>query len=151
MAAPKEKSVSQALPEDIWMLRPCEIYLEEYSDCASYKGRFHQYYTQGSYADCERWQQNYKKCLQFRNTGDISAAESILSSEAERRTTRLAGARGNDVWEYRHAPPTDWSSPLAGRLGGRQDSVLARVQAHKDSTTATQTPPHTAPNRCVVS
>ena len=41
---------------------------------AGIKGRFHQYYTAGCYADCERWQQDYKNCLQFRNTGDISAA-----------------------------------------------------------------------------
>ena len=45
---------------------------------AGFKGRFHQYYITGSYADCKRWQQDYKHCLQFRNTGDTEAAVSVV-------------------------------------------------------------------------
>lgn len=130
------------------MMRPCEIYLEEYTDCASYKGRFHQYYTQGSYADCERWKQDYKHCLQFRNTKDTSAAESVINSETERRNARLEGARGNDVWEYRQSPPAEWNAPMTKWTQEREDSVLAKAQAHKDRT-GTLSPPDSS--KCVIS
>ncbi|XP_076473088.1 synaptic plasticity regulator PANTS-like [Babylonia areolata] len=152
MAAPKEKRMTTSspedTPEDLWMLRPCEIYLEEFSDCSSVKGRFHQYYTGGCYDDCERWQQDYKQCLKFRKTGDVSAAESIIEHEKERRAARLEAARGNDVWEYRSTPPADWNAPMKDWVKERKDTVLARVQAQKEST-GTMSAPDSA--RCVVS
>ncbi|KAK7087765.1 synaptic plasticity regulator PANTS-like [Littorina saxatilis] len=134
MAAGERKNVISDLPEDVWLLRPCELYLEEFSDCASAKGRFHQYYTVGSSADCERWQQDYKNCLKFRNTGDTEAAEAIIANEKERRAARLKGARENNVWDYRQGPPPEWKADLSKWTNERQESVLAKAQEQKERT-----------------
>lgn len=42
------------------------------------RGRFHQYYTEGKYRDCEKWRQDYDNCMKFRNKGTKSAAVIII-------------------------------------------------------------------------
>merc|ERR1712116_13206 len=40
---PDERSVPNA-----WLVRPCEAYNDEYKECTSIKGRFHQYFIEGN-------------------------------------------------------------------------------------------------------
>ena len=42
--------------------------------------------------------------------------EELVTSEEERRQTRLQNARANDVWEYRSTPPESWAAPLPPHL-----------------------------------
>ncbi|KAK2147830.1 hypothetical protein LSH36_532g03004 [Paralvinella palmiformis] len=104
------------LPEDIWMLQPCEVYLDEYRECKSFGGRFHQRYTTGRRADCSKWKETYNYCMEFRKTGSIKVAKNLLANEVERRNERLAAARANDIWQYRTSPPADWNKPLPEHL-----------------------------------
>ena len=75
--------------------------------------------------------------------------EAIITNEKERREARLAGARSNNVWDYRRNPPADWTSPLPSWTNERQESVLAKAQAQKEST-GTISPPESE-SRCVIS
>ncbi|XP_025090765.1 UPF0545 protein C22orf39 homolog isoform X2 [Pomacea canaliculata] len=115
-------------------VRPCEIYQEEFMDCKSLKGRFHQYYINGTSSDCEGWRRDYQNCFKFRKSGDIPAVEAIIASEKERRVQRLQGARQNDVWEYRKVPPKEWHDELPEWTSKRQNTVLAEVQRQREKT-----------------
>ena len=42
-----------------WLIKPCEMYKEEYKDCKSIKARFHQYFIFGETLDCEQWKIDY--------------------------------------------------------------------------------------------
>ncbi|KAK2193540.1 hypothetical protein NP493_10g04024 [Ridgeia piscesae] len=108
----KNVSASDKLKEDVWMIRPCEVYHDEYKECKSWKGRFHQYYIHGKTLDCDTWKRDLKNCLEYRYTASQQAAEQLLQSEQTRREARLSKARANDVWEYRTSPPETWSAPL---------------------------------------
>ena len=35
-----------------------------------------------------------------------------MEAERVRRAERISAAKANDVWEYRTAPPPEWSAPL---------------------------------------
>ena len=43
-------------------IRPCSLYLDEYKECKSIKGRFHQYYIYGDYQDCTKWKEDFDNC-----------------------------------------------------------------------------------------
>ncbi|CAI9741338.1 Hypothetical predicted protein [Octopus vulgaris] len=122
------------LPEDIWMLRPCEVYQDEYQECKSMKGRFHQYYVFGQYIDCDKWKTNYENCLKFRHTRSLEAVEKLLENEKARHEDRIRKAQMNDVWEYRSSPPADWAKPLPEWEKLHQNSVLSNIQENKTKT-----------------
>ncbi|CAL1543341.1 unnamed protein product [Lymnaea stagnalis] len=112
--ADKQSSGSNSnLPEDIWLVRPCEVYKDEYRDCKSLWTRLYQHYTDGIQQDCTQWLTNFNNCMAFRNTKDFLAAEALIAVERERRNHRLKLARMNDVWEYRTKPPAEWLEPLS--------------------------------------
>ncbi|GFO43167.1 upf0545 protein [Plakobranchus ocellatus] len=100
------------LPKDIWLMRPCEIYKEEYRDCKRLLSRFYQYYVDGTTKDCSHWLADFNNCMAFRKNRDLNAMEAVLSSERNRRAERLQMARENNVWEYRNSPPAQWFSSL---------------------------------------
>ncbi|KAK3798112.1 hypothetical protein RRG08_009715 [Elysia crispata] len=107
------------LPKDIWLMRPCEVYKEEYNDCKKVLSRFYQYYVDGTKKDCSQWLTDFKNCMAFRKTRDLKAMDEVLSSERKRRAERLQMARNNNVWEYRTSPPAEWFSPLSSESSGR--------------------------------
>ena len=43
-----------------WMLRECHSYHQELKACKSMKGRLHQYYVDGSFTDCSKWEENHR-------------------------------------------------------------------------------------------
>jgi len=108
---PDERSVPNA-----WLVRPCEAYNDEYKECTSIKGRFHQYFIEGDNADCSQWKKDFDSCMKFRATKDLVALEEVIRSENVRRVRRLAPFYANDVWKHRDSPPVDWNKPLPPKM-----------------------------------
>ncbi|KAH9518667.1 hypothetical protein Btru_005916 [Bulinus truncatus] len=106
-----DKSAYQ--PDDVWLIRPCEVYKDEYKDCKSLLSRVYQYYIDGSRQDCSQWLTDFNNCMKFRQTRDQLAAAALISVEQQRRKQRLQLAKANDVWEYRKVPPPEWLEPIA--------------------------------------
>ncbi|KAF7491519.1 UPF0545 protein C22orf39 -like protein [Sarcoptes scabiei] len=96
-----------------WMVRPCEWYKQEYSDCKSIRARVHQYFINGHTDSCEDWQNDYNNCFQYRKTKDPILIRKIIASELIRKEKRFERARENKVWKYRDEPPSDWNKPLS--------------------------------------
>ncbi|CAK9796010.1 UPF0545 protein C22orf39 homolog [Anthophora quadrimaculata] len=120
-----EKTTSQEIYELEWMIRPCEIYKEEYSDCKSIKARFHQYFIFGKTIDCSQWKADYKNCKQWNNNKSKEAYDKLIDSEKKRRLERLKGHYENNVWQKRDKPPEDWNAPLPEWIEKRRkDSYL---------------------------
>ncbi|KAL5017513.1 hypothetical protein ScPMuIL_007102 [Solemya velum] len=120
---------SEELPKDIWMVRPCEIYREEYNDCSGFKGRFQQHYVFGQSQDCGKWKEDYENCIKFRNNNkSLDALNCIIKNERERREIRLRNAKRNDIWEYRTKPPEEWTSTLPGWDEQHENSLLSQAE-----------------------
>ncbi|XP_067670861.1 synaptic plasticity regulator PANTS-like [Haliotis asinina] len=151
MSASKESTGfwDKPLPKDIWLLRPCELYKEEYSDCESVGGRFHQYYIHGSKQDCRKWKEDFENCMAFRQSPSEEVVEKILQHERERREERLSNARDNDVWEYRKEAPSDWNAPVIRTPQPGQTTILGKIQeTHASQGTLSQTEKQ---SMCIVS
>ncbi|XP_067142843.1 synaptic plasticity regulator PANTS [Centruroides vittatus] len=108
------------LPNDAWMVKPCEWYKEEYRDCMSFKARFNQYFIYGKFLECKEWLCNYEDCLKWRKCKDPQYLSSVIEDEKRRREKRMNSAKENDVWELRKEPPKDWNKPLPDYLVSRQ-------------------------------
>ncbi|GAV04199.1 hypothetical protein RvY_14511 [Ramazzottius varieornatus] len=117
-----------------WMIRPCEMYKEEYRDCNSYRGKFHQLFTTGETRDCSEWKEDYVNCVKYQDTLDLQALKSIIAHEKQRVATRVANVLSNDVWQLRDEPRTDWNSPLPEHLENlRQKGSLAKKPAKEEA------------------
>uniref|UniRef100_T1H6Q7 Synaptic plasticity regulator PANTS n=1 Tax=Megaselia scalaris TaxID=36166 RepID=T1H6Q7_MEGSC len=95
-------------------IRPCLIYKDEYSECTSIKGRFHQYFIHGENQDCSQWKKDFDNCIAYNESDQRNnqAAEEIIRSEENRRQIRLKAHFANDTWSKRKSPPEDWAAPL---------------------------------------
>ncbi|XP_068234523.1 synaptic plasticity regulator PANTS [Palaemon carinicauda] len=117
----------ESYPRFSWLVKPCERYKEEYSECTSIKAKFHQYFINGETEDCSQWKKDYNSCLDFRNKRDLEALDNVITSERLRRKKRLEGHYQNDVWEPRESPPEDWNKPIPKEYAADQDiSYLAQ-------------------------
>lgn len=57
------------------------MYREEYNDCTSVKGRFHQYFIYGETIDCAQWKRDLDNCSKWKEENDLKAAVwNILSN-----------------------------------------------------------------------
>ncbi|XP_076661370.1 synaptic plasticity regulator PANTS [Halictus rubicundus] len=111
-----------------WMVRPCEIYNEEYKDCKSIVARFHQYFVFGKSIDCSQWKTDYNNCYLWEKYKSEQAYASLIDSEKNRRLRRLRAHYANDIWEKRDAPPENWNAPLPEWLQKKfENSYLANV------------------------
>lgn len=110
-----------------WMVRPCHLYKEEYSDCTSMKSRFHQHFVQGSFCDCGPWKRDYNNCTEWTDNENRKAFKELIDSELARRRERLSGHLINDTWEKRsEQPPPGWNDPLPEHIEKRiKNSYLA--------------------------
>ncbi|XP_053972110.1 uncharacterized protein LOC128872942 [Hylaeus volcanicus] len=111
----EEKDASQQedeLREDEWMVRPCELYKEEYDDCKSIRARFHQYFVHGKTIKCSQWKTDYENCYLWSKYKSEKAYEELIKSEKNRRLERLKGHYLNNVWTRRDKPPENWNAPL---------------------------------------
>ncbi|XP_013794198.1 UPF0545 protein C22orf39 homolog [Limulus polyphemus] len=129
---------SGALPDDAWMVHPCEWYKEEYKDCKSLKARFHQYFVHGQTVDCTQWQNDFKNCMSWRKYRDIDAFKNVLESERNRIIQRQAASQANNIWELRKEPPEDWNKPLPDWMQKEHEySYLKLKQKERNGATET--------------
>ncbi|CAH0390156.1 unnamed protein product [Bemisia tabaci] len=108
-----------------WMIRPCDSYNREYTECASLKARFYQLFIHGETQDCLHWKSNYRDCSNFQDKKDPEAAKRLILFELQRREARIKAHYANDVWEHRLEPPPHWNAPLPEWMEKRnKDSYL---------------------------
>ncbi|XP_050409905.1 UPF0545 protein C22orf39 homolog [Patella vulgata] len=150
MSAPSEENGAADIFEDAWLVRPCEMYSEEYLECKSWKGRFHQKYIFGETLDCRKWKENYDNCMKFRNYKDTEAMKKVIEDERLRREKRLAAARDNNTWEYRREPPEDWNRPLPEWSKLHEQTRLAKYQQLKEEGKLAELDKYTV-KMCVIS
>ncbi|XP_053670017.1 UPF0545 protein C22orf39 homolog [Anopheles nili] len=113
-AAIKPKSHDEEeVVKNLWSIRPCYLYNEEYEDCTSIKARFHQYFIHGESVDCNQWKRDFDNCARFQNNSmDTKSALELIHSEQRRREERMRAHYSNNVWTKRKGPPEDWAKPL---------------------------------------
>ncbi|XP_031843563.1 synaptic plasticity regulator PANTS [Nomia melanderi] len=129
----KEKEKSEELRKFEWMIRPCEVYKDEYVDCRSMKARFHQYFVLGKLIDCEHWISDHRDCYRWLKDDSDEALANILEHEKQRRIERLGGHYRNDVWKKRDKPPEQWNAPLPEWLQKKyQNSFLMIVSKENE-------------------
>ncbi|KAL0894122.1 hypothetical protein ABMA27_014161 [Loxostege sticticalis] len=115
--------------EDKWLIRDCSIYEDEYDECTSFKGRFHQYFIFGKTVDCNQWKKDYDNCCKWVKDQDVKAAEAVINSEKARRMERLRAHYRNDTWKKRDAPPEDWARPLPEWMVKRDENTYLAQKA----------------------
>lgn len=60
-------------------VRPCKLYSDEYKECVSIKGRFHQYFIFGENIDCSQWKIDFENCNKWNEKEDPEAFVSLFS------------------------------------------------------------------------
>ncbi|XP_068629844.1 synaptic plasticity regulator PANTS isoform X2 [Battus philenor] len=124
-----EQAPSNLEPEDKWLIRDCYVYKDEYKECTSFRGRFHQYFIFGEPQDCKQWKKDYDNCCKWEDKKDVKAAEAVIQSERSRRMERLRAHYRNDTWKKRDAPPADWDKPLPEWLAKRDENTYLTQKA----------------------
>ncbi|GBP02583.1 UPF0545 protein C22orf39 homolog, partial [Eumeta japonica] len=114
---------------DEWMIRQCSLYKDEYNECTSIKGRFHQYFIYGETLDCNQWKKDYNNCCKWVEERDLRAAETLIESEKARRYLRLQNHYRNDIWKKRDSPPSDWDKPLPDWITKRDENTYLALKA----------------------
>ncbi|OQV25201.1 hypothetical protein BV898_20133 [Hypsibius exemplaris] len=118
------------------MIRPCELYKEEYRDCTMVRSRFHQLFTTGVKRDCSQWKTDYENCLLWRKNADPEAAKKAIQSESRRVAYRIATVMDNEIWQLRDTPPENWNAPLPEaleRLRQSRQKALAKSATQTDT------------------
>lgn len=108
--SPKVEQPSNELRTNL--IRPCEVYKDEYKECKSSKSRRQQIFVHGQIADCEQWSKDFDNCQKWTWQSNEDAAKSIIESEIQRIDERLKPHLYNKVWKKRDKPPEDWNKPL---------------------------------------
>lgn len=115
-----------------FQIRPCFLYEEEYDDCNSIKGRFHQYFIHGESTDCLQWRRDYDSCVRYeRDNNDLRAAKEIIDSEVDRRANRMRAHYQNTVWSKRSGPPPDWQKPLPEWLVEKNRNTYLEIKQNE--------------------
>ncbi|XP_021957915.1 UPF0545 protein C22orf39 homolog [Folsomia candida] len=127
-----EKSpTEQDKPKHLWMVKPCEHYKDEYSDCRSFKARFHQYFVAGEMTDCSGWKSDLDNCYKWEGKQDLEAANNIIESEKGRVRQRLQGHYNNDIWQPRKVPlsEAEWKPPLPPSIEKGYEASFLQLKA----------------------
>lgn len=112
-----------------FQIRPCFLYKEEYNECKSIRGRFHQYFIFGESIDCMSWIRDYDNCVQYEDKQDLHAGTAIIASEEKRRYDRIKSHYDNDIWKKRNQPPDDWNKPLPEWLQKKIENSYLTIKA----------------------
>ncbi|KAI1292017.1 UPF0545 protein C22orf39 -like protein [Halotydeus destructor] len=83
-----QKSDASIYDSDAWLVRPCEWYKDEHSECTKIRSRFHQLFIFGKTLDCEHWKQDYATCMNFRKNDDVDSLNKLILHEQQRRQAR---------------------------------------------------------------
>ncbi|CAK1545195.1 unnamed protein product [Leptosia nina] len=121
----------EAVVEDSWLIRDCEVYSDEYDECTSIRARFHQYFIYGESLDCNQWKRDYDNCCKWVENKDVKAGEALIKSEQARRMERLRAHYRNDVWKKRDSPPEDWAAPLPEWMAKRDENTYLAQKARE--------------------
>ncbi|XP_046745016.1 UPF0545 protein C22orf39 homolog [Diprion similis] len=125
----KTEEKEEKILENQWMIRPCFIYDEEFSECAGFRGRFQQYFVHGEYADCNQWKIDHKNCKLWTSLQDETAFQLLVESETKRRADRLRPHVANTTWKKRDAPPDGWNKPLPEWLNKINENTYLQIKA----------------------
>ncbi|CAD1469619.1 unnamed protein product, partial [Heterotrigona itama] len=112
-------------------IKPCAMYIDEYSDCRSIRGRFHQYFIYGEMLDCKQWKIDYKNCNLWTEHKNKKAYNELINSEKTRRLNRLRDHYNNDVWERRDKPPENWNTPLPKWIEEKNSNSYLKIVNEK--------------------
>ncbi|XP_060833401.1 UPF0545 protein C22orf39 homolog [Rhopalosiphum padi] len=118
----EENTDAKSKDLDLWMIRPCEMYNNEYSECTSISSRLHQMFVHGSTVDCNHWHEDYINCLKWKKDKNIQAAETLVNSEKMKRKNRWKTFYANNIWENRTSPPENWNDPLPDYIAQRRQT-----------------------------
>ncbi|XP_026805724.1 UPF0545 protein C22orf39 homolog [Rhopalosiphum maidis] len=118
----EENTDAKSKDLDLWMIRPCEMYNYEYSECTSISSRLHQMFVHGSTVDCNHWHEDYINCLKWKKDKNIQAAETLVNSEKMKRKNRWKTFYANNIWENRTSPPENWNDPLPDYIAQRRQN-----------------------------
>lgn len=110
------------------LIRPCDRYEDEYTECKSAKSRRQQIFVHGQTIDCETWAKDLANCKKWTWAGDEEAAMAVIDSERRRLRQRLIPHMKSDVWSKRNGPPPDWNNPLPEFEELNKNSYLTRVK-----------------------
>jgi Protein of unknown function (DUF3128) len=128
-ASTADSPIFYNLTSPLPQIRPCHMYKEEYEDCTSIKGRFHQYFIFGQSTNCDQWKVDYDNCVRFQSSQDEKSGVELVTSERERRNERMQAHYGNDTWTKRDGPPADWSSPLPDWLEKENENSYLAIKS----------------------
>ncbi|XP_001238387.3 UPF0545 protein C22orf39 homolog [Anopheles gambiae] len=146
---PKTPDEEEVL-KNLWSIRPCYLYNEEYEDCTSVKARFHQYFIHGESIDCNQWKRDFDNCVRFeKNATDTKSALELIRSEQKRREERMRAHYGNNVWTKRTAPPQDWAKPLPEHMQKEYEGSFLASKA-KELREGPQTPEVESSSSCAI-
>ncbi|KPJ06258.1 UPF0545 protein C22orf39-like [Papilio machaon] len=126
---PSDSTEPTINPDEKWLIRDCEVYKDEYKECTSFRGRFHQYFIFGEPQDCNQWKKDYDNCCKWESSKDVKAGVAVIESEKKRRLERLRAHYRNDTWKKRDAPPTDWDKPLPEWMAKRDENTYLAQKA----------------------
>ncbi|CAG9585193.1 unnamed protein product [Danaus chrysippus] len=124
-----EEDLSSIDPSEKWLIRDCDVYKDEYDECTSFRGRFHQYFIYGDTLDCNQWKKDYTNCCKWVDNNDVKAGKAVIQSETTRRLERLRPHYQNNVWKKRESPPADWDKPLPEWLQKRDENSYLALKA----------------------
>ncbi|OWR46436.1 UPF0545 protein C22orf39 homolog [Danaus plexippus] len=124
-----DEDCSSIDPSEKWLIRDCDVYKDEYDECTSFKGRFHQYFIYGESLDCNQWKKDYTNCRKWVDNNDVKAGKAVIQSETARRLERLRPHYQNNVWKKRESPPADWDKPLPEWLQKRDENSYLALKA----------------------
>ncbi|KAF4514022.1 UNVERIFIED_CONTAM: hypothetical protein B566_EDAN018673 [Ephemera danica] len=147
---PKSPGNSLDLSGYEWMIRPCEMYQDEYKDCTSLKSRFHQYFIYGESSDCTQWKRDMDNCERWIANKNVKSRDELIKSEKIRQAKRLSGHVLNDVWEDREKPPSDWNKPLPDWMQKEHEATYLGIKANELKNNV-QKSPHEDRSLCVIS
>ncbi|XP_014678090.1 PREDICTED: UPF0545 protein C22orf39 homolog, partial [Priapulus caudatus] len=136
-------------------LSPCEIYWEQYKECTSVRGKFHQYFIHGQQEECGQWKSDYDNCMKWKKKENKDALGEVLGNERRRLGDRLRASYANDVWELRDGPPATWAAPLPAWLQRENENTYLAVkceQRHRDgdAAAAAAAARFAEPSRCTI-
>ncbi|KAF6203754.1 hypothetical protein GE061_002089 [Apolygus lucorum] len=126
-----DTNIDELVKKYSWMVRPCILYKEEYSDCTSIKSRFHQMFVDGSMEDCSQWKYDYDNCSKWKNDANPKAFKELIESEMQKREARLGAHNANDVWKRREKAPENWSAPLPAWMEEKMQASYLAMKAEE--------------------
>ncbi|XP_014233137.1 UPF0545 protein C22orf39 homolog [Trichogramma pretiosum] len=103
---------NESLSNKQFLIRPCEIYKDEFFECERPRARVHQYFIKGDYKDCASWKEDYENCKLWMNYQNTNAYAALIESEKQRKLNRFQNHFRNRVWNKRSNAPENWNSQL---------------------------------------